>query len=399
MITNLSKGRRTAVMALMMVLLGSIFMVSRASAANPAPVMVFYLTEPENDMLPAMQVINSAASSPMVTKISVTIRYDGTLVYYDHWENGFVNDIANPTAGQTYANPGNLGGVQIWGNGLAADGCAPALQTGPITCTNANDVLNSGDVIILEDNNVAVPNSASSIDWDGKDKVAASRAIAVSRSLWASTSNSLFAWAIAMYPTSEWGQVYTAPVGCNTSNAGDMFEYTAFSITAAYDGTVIEVDPEGNGTWESQVTLNEGETYFDSSSSGGGCAYVRQGGKVRSTDPAKPIQVVLVTGDIGSNYASRDVNLFPDASLSSSYLIPIGNDNGGDTRLFIYNPESTTLYVKCEKPGNSSVQTIAPGAVGSSFEITNDQAAHCYAVTDASGTTPDTSRKFTGLAT
>ena len=47
-----------------------------------------------------------------------------------------------------------------------------------------------------------------------------------------------------------------------------MFDYTAFAIAAAYDGTVIEVDPEGNGTWEGSVTLNEGETYFDSSSSG-----------------------------------------------------------------------------------------------------------------------------------
>ncbi|WP_374687221.1 hypothetical protein, partial [Promineifilum sp.] len=356
--------------------------------------MVFFLTEPEDDVLDAMNVINSAANSPMVTKISIAISGDDTLVYYDHWEDGFANDIANPTPGEIYANPGNLDGVQIWGDGNAANGAPPGF---------AGDLLDSGDVIILEDNSVVVPNLASTLDWDGKDKIGGSNAIAVSRSLWASDSNSLFAWANAMYPTTDWGQEYTAPVGCDTT-ADNMFSYTAFSITAAYDGTVIQVDPEGNGTWEASVTLDEGETYFDDSSSGSGCDYVRQGGKVRSTDAAKPIQVVLLTGEIGSNFGSRDLNLVPDAHLSSSYWIPVGNStstsgNSGDTRMFIYNPSATTLYVKCEKPGDSDVLTIAADSVNSAFTTSDDQAAHCYAVTDATGNTADTSRTFSGLTT
>ena len=69
-------------------------------AANPAPVQVFYITEPEDDVLGAMNVINTDANSPMVTKISIAISADNTLVYYDHCEDGFANDIANPTAGE-----------------------------------------------------------------------------------------------------------------------------------------------------------------------------------------------------------------------------------------------------------------------------------------------------------
>ncbi|HNS40589.1 MAG TPA: hypothetical protein PKJ56_10150, partial [Promineifilum sp.] len=232
----------------------------QAAAANPAPVQVFYLTEPEADMLPAMKIISSTAASPMVTKISIAISQNNTIVYYDHWENGFVADIANPTPGQIYSSS-NTSGVQIWGNGKAADGCAPALQTGSVTCTDANDKLNAGDVIILSDSAIPVPRGTS-IHWDGKDKIAASKAVAVSRSLWASGSNSLFAWAMTHYPTSDWGTLYTAPVGCNTSGMDDMFEYTAFSITAAYNNTRIQVDPEGDGTFQGTVTLQEGRTYF-----------------------------------------------------------------------------------------------------------------------------------------
>ena len=164
--------KRRSLTILGMVLLAAFLGVTfnRASAANPAPVMVFHLTEPENDMLAAMQVINAVAVSPMVTKVSIAISADGTLVYYDHWEDGFADDIANPTPSEIYS-AGNLDGVQIWGNGLASDGCAPQIGNTVITCTNANDVLNKGNVIILDDSSIVVPNTAGTIDWDGKDKI------------------------------------------------------------------------------------------------------------------------------------------------------------------------------------------------------------------------------------
>ena len=123
---TLARGRRftlTAVLGLLTVLLMSTVIPARA--ANPAPVQVFYLTEPENDVLDAMNVINNNADSPMVTKISIAVSADDTLVYYDHWEDGFANDIANPTAGEIYANPGNLDGVQVWGDGICSNGYPP----------------------------------------------------------------------------------------------------------------------------------------------------------------------------------------------------------------------------------------------------------------------------------
>ena len=67
-------------------------------------------------------------------------------MYYDQWENGYDPNLSNPA--DVYDASTNPAGVQIWGNGLAADGCAPNIAGVPVTCTDANDILHAGDVII-----------------------------------------------------------------------------------------------------------------------------------------------------------------------------------------------------------------------------------------------------------
>lgn len=47
---------------------------------------------------------------------------NGTIVYYDQWENGYDSDIANPL--NLYSGS-NTGGTQIWGDGIASNGCVP----------------------------------------------------------------------------------------------------------------------------------------------------------------------------------------------------------------------------------------------------------------------------------
>ena len=397
-----TKPLRTLFLTLPALLLGLVLLgvlVSPSAAANPAPVGVFYVTEPEDDILPALVTISGGTTptSPMKTTISIAISADNTLVYYDHWEDGFANDIANPTAGEIYANPGNLDGVQIWGDADTSNGAPPGFP---------GDVLNSGNVIIMQ-NDVAVPNTAATIQYDGKDKIGGTNAIAVSRMIFASGTLSVLAYANAMFPTTEWGDEYTAPVGCNTAGT-QMFEYSAFSITASRNDTTVQIDADANGAFETSVVLDEGETYLEDGFVQVNCDYVRQGAKVRSTDPDKPIQVVHLTGDIGSEYASRDFNMVPDDQLSYSYWMPVGNStNAGDTRLYIYNPSATNLFVRCESidgpdagtTADSWNVTIAAGAVDSTITLSDNQAVHCFAVTAAGGTTMDTSREFNGLAT
>ncbi len=129
-----------------------------------------------------------------------------------------------------------------------------------------------------------------------------------------------------MYPTTEWGTAYEAPVGTNTAypaqgySGQGMFEYSALSIMAAQNGTIVQIDANADGTYEPSIVLQEGGSYLATS--------VRQGARVQTTDPSKPIQVVLLTGDIGSNYESRDMNLLPVSAFGSSYWSPVGVNTG-----------------------------------------------------------------------
>ena len=111
-----------------------------------------------------------AAVQPMTTYNTIAINENGTLVYYDQWENGYDADCANPT---NLFSASNLGGTQVLGNGLEADGCAPNIRGVVVTCTDANDILHAGDVVLMN-NPVALPRTpvAQNIALDNFNTVA-----------------------------------------------------------------------------------------------------------------------------------------------------------------------------------------------------------------------------------
>src|SRR5690606_33681493 len=122
---------------------------------------------PEDQLLQGLQAIenggpSNAPTNPMTTYISIAAVANGTIIYYDQWENGYDTDIANPV--NLYSNPGNLGGTQTWGDGNVANGYPPGIPS---------DVINAGTVIVLNNSN-NTPNLAA-IDFDGRDKIASSR--------------------------------------------------------------------------------------------------------------------------------------------------------------------------------------------------------------------------------
>lgn len=404
----MNPSHRTRVLALLVSLLVVAgFLVTTAPrsarAANPPPVQTYFLSVPAAQSLNIFQAVNASSTQPVFSYTSIAIGAGGTLIYYDHWENGFVVDLANPTPAETYASPGNLAGVQIWGDNDPSNGIPPGFAT---------DVLNAGDVIVLS-SEIPLPRVTTDIRFDGSDRFGATRSVAVVRSQFAdpSTIRTLLSFAHELYPTNQWGTAYTAPVGCNvpTATAGSMFEYAALSVMAGFDGTPIEIDSDNDGIYEvTGVTLNKGEAYLeDGYDHTTGCDYVRQGAKVRSTDPAKPIQVQLFIGDIEDDYEIRDITLVPDANLSNDYYSPVGftsqQGNGatsGPARLWLYNPNASTIYVRCElRPPptpNNADRTIAAGAVAT-VDVPDFSAAHCYA-TDSSFQNPAASI-FTGLVT
>ena len=141
----------------------------------------------------------------------------------------------------------------------------------------------------------ASPRNASNIFFDGSDKIGADKTIAMSRAQFPVTGGSVISSAVETRDTRFFDLNYTAPVGTNTPGSGQMFEYTAFFVMASEDNTTVQIDRDNNGTFEQTVVLNQGQNVVSATN-------VLQGGRVVAS---RPVQVDLVTGDIGSTYASR----------------------------------------------------------------------------------------------
>ena len=68
-------------------------------AANPPPVQHFYVPMPEDQIYHALKAIYPSSqtcpafgadvANPINTYISISVISDNTILYYDHWEDGF----------------------------------------------------------------------------------------------------------------------------------------------------------------------------------------------------------------------------------------------------------------------------------------------------------------------
>ena len=365
---------------------------------NPPPVQTFYIPIPENHFLQSLKTIVSNSTvgaeykpvDPMYNYISVSVFSDNTLIYYDHWENGFDASVQEPL--NRYAAT-NLGGTQIWGDNNPTNGMPPGF---------ASDVLNYGSVILLE--NSVVSSNRTVINFDAGDKIAATKPIAVTRAGWASGSATLLAGANEVFDTVFWGTYFLAPVGVNIPDATDFqqFEYVGFSVMAGVGGATVEIDKDANGVYETTNVLSEGEGLLVD----GG---VRVGGQVRSD---RPVQVDMITADIFEGFESRFMRLLPVELWSSSSTTPVSTPSsaqgytGNDTTVWLYNPATNSITVNyvtrtgaggniltttvLTVPGGSAggyLKQVIPNGYGARFINTNGLPFHALACIDSTGTT------------
>jgi len=68
------------------IILSALFLHSAWAANEPS--LTFYVPFPEADALTAFDTINAAAVLPITTYVSIAAISDGTIIYYDHWEDG-----------------------------------------------------------------------------------------------------------------------------------------------------------------------------------------------------------------------------------------------------------------------------------------------------------------------
>ena len=300
----------------------------------------------------------------MVGYTGITITAAKTVVTYDQWEDGYEASITFPSQSTT----------QVWGDGDLNNGVAPG---------DPDDLLSAGQILVLND--VMLSTTLGTVyDFDARDKIGASQPIGVTRSVWADGSQTMFAAADEVYPTDRWGNQFYSPVGDN-ADLNQMFEVSVISIIAATDGTLVDIDKDGNGTYETTgIALGQGGTYLIDDNTDG----VDRGARVRS-NAGHPIQVNLMTADNCAGYESRTYPLKPYEIWDSSYFLPVstittatgpGNDDA-PTTVHIYNPNASSIYVAYDyDSGYAGYLTVAANS-STTLVVPVGEAVHFYNIT------------------
>ena len=327
----------------------------------------YFAPLPEDQVLQSLRDIanSSTPKSPVTSVISLTIVTGGTIVYWDQWENGYEGDIFSP--GSIYS-AGNPQGTQIWGDRNLANGCPP-IKTGAVNpcAVPEDDFVRAGDVLYTR-NEVPIrgsngsysrnpsddcklwPNNTTLVDhcFDGRDKIAATFPLTVSRAAWANGSGSLLAGALEVSGSDEYltaGGSTEAPVGPNSQNSESMFQYSALYVMGGAGGASGTVTRPGQSTVSFNLAQGQGTVV----------RYNQEGATV--TLSSGTAQVHLITGDIGASYESRWYQLLPTAFWSTEYITPVGTVNNHCTRVFLYNPGASSLAVSYTD-GNGGSSTI-----------------------------------------
>jgi large repetitive protein len=320
------------------------------SAVAGTIVQEFFVPLPEDQVQKALKSLYSGIGSQMNTVISIVVTSNNTVIYYDHWEDGYEVDLANPTQPTT----------EIWGDGNDANGIPPGFVHDP-------NGLSKGAVIAIR-NTVDLPRNPSVIKYDGRDRFGATIAVVATRAEWATSPGTVLAGAAEMLALRDYGTDFKMPVGQNLSAIDNsMFEYVGLLMTAAEDGTSCTYT-DISSVVTPLPTLNRGSNY-------------QINGGVKAGDHLvcdKPVEVHLITGDVGANYESRWFLIYPTTRWSSDYYAPVGTAADGDaTFIFVYNPNAGQITVNYETLTDTGNFTVNANTTGK-FQMPVSSGGHFY---------------------
>lgn len=342
----------------MMLKRNTIFMVLTAIAATCLPpafaaniLEVYFAPFPEDDMQTSLKAINAFQGNigdEIRTATSMVAGNDDTIIYYDQWEDGYEGDISSPTQATT----------EVWGDGNSTNGIPPGY---------ASDDVDAGSIINLEAT-IDVTRNEVIFEYDGRDKIASTLPISLSRAMYPIDPGEVIAEAGTALAVNLHGTNYVIAAGWGTGlplYTNEVFEYSALYIMADYDFTYVEVDKDADGIYETTAWLDQGQTLFVN----GG---VRVGARARGN---VPFQCHLVTGDIYSNYETRWYTQWPLEKWSSDYYTPVGSrTNSAGTILyksivFFYNANTSAINVFCETANSTTIVAVAASSVSGAYTI------------------------------
>ena len=290
----------------------------------------FYLPFPEEDLYAAFR--NSSCDGGALhtenvrSVISIKTPYPTIFIKYDHWEDGYEEDLTWPTQAST----------EIWGDGNLTNGIAPGYP---------DDILLAGSSVIIDNTfNYEPPRDPSMIVYDGKDKVVSSSDITISK---INGDQPLFLYQAAkttIYDTDRFGTSFTIPFG---ENFGREFQYTALYIRASEDNTVVTVDVDADGIIDANdhyAILNEGEVFFVE----GDPNYVNNVNDIKSgtiVTASKKVGLDVLFGGLDC-YGTRNVDLQPATFYSNTYYTPVPTRSSvAPAVIYFYNEHNYPLTI------------------------------------------------------
>ncbi len=314
--------------------------VSSASAQVAAGYSEYFIPGNETQMRYVFNNLDGAgANYGMHSVITVTAWSANTTVYYDHWEDGYDFDPANPaTADETVV------------------------------------LLNTGDQRVFQSANIPTNPRGTATYYDGGDRIyVAGGTVTVTRASWieaVGVGNQAAAWEI--YPIKPQLTTYVMPIGENLGFAD--FERVYALIQATADGTIVTVDLDGNGTadpidWNhdgaadgTSITLSEGQSVLldrTSAHPGSTTTPLNSGAVIQGT---ATLQVKFVAGDPGQLYCARGLSAFPRGYWTKDYYAPLDQPTGAaaSTDYYLFNPHSSAITVNWESRTASGSFTIPP---------------------------------------
>ncbi|AWI24430.1 Ig-like domain-containing protein [Flavobacterium pallidum] len=339
----------------------------------------FYMPFPEANLWDAFRrASNDAGDDTLVNGVrnitSIKSPYPNVIITYDQWEDGYEADITNPVQSTTL----------VWGDGNTANGVAPGYPT---------DILPSGASIVLDDffaygiaNRGNTP-PVTDIHYDGKDKIYSTNDIAVSK---VTGDNAQFALQLAksdVYDTTRFGNLFVIGFGEDQAAISNAFRYTAMFVRASQNGTIVNLDYDGNGTVDATQNLNEGEVWFYDGT-GGNSAGDTNAVKLANVNQANdikegaivtsnfPVGVDVLFGGL-DNYGTRNINIFQSLFYGSEYYTPVSETrNDGPPRtapaiVHLYNSLGTAITVNYNSI-NTPVTPIVVPAGGSAIVSCTD---------------------------
>jgi|GEM_PF-1815310 len=323
----------------------------------------YFVPMPEDQMNTVNLAIAGAQTTPsdsVRSVISIVGNGVGTIVYYDHWEDGYEANLAAPTQSTT----------EIWGDNDPSNGIPPGFTT---------DLIGPGDIAILD--NTIDHTDLSPIDFDGRDKIGATVPVAVTRAGWHISPGEVLAGAVEVQNVEDLGSFYVAPFGENTDTASGSFKVAYMNIMSTFDNTIVQVDVDADGTPDITTNINQGEAFLVTD--------YAEGATVTANFP---VQTTVMVGNDTRFYEVRWLRLTPRDQWVGTYCNPIGTTSASaPAYAYIFNPDTGPITVEVATTlgssnivvnGGTTAKVLLPNSSGSCYFSQNDEPFYASVIVD-----------------